>query len=508
MSTEKRTYIAIDLKSFYASVECVERGLDPLNTNLVVADESRTEKTICLAVSPSLKEYGIPGRPRLFEVIQKTREANKNRLREAGIREFSGESTQKDELLCDPSLKLSYITAVPRMALYKKYSSRIFSIYLRYVSSEDIHIYSVDEVFMDITDYLGIYRMTPHELTIKMIRDVLSETGITATAGIGTNMYLSKIAMDIVAKHMEADKDGVRIAELDEMSYRQLLWDHRPLRDFWRIGRGYSERLASCGIFTMGDIALCSIENEDILYRLFGINAELLIDHAWGYEPCTMKDIKGYVPESNSLSIGQVLKEPYTIKKARIIVQEMADSLSLSLMRKNLVTDQIVLTLGYDRTSLDARDGQKPAYTGEVTTDYYGRTVPKHAHGSQKLDSYTMTSASIIKAALQIFDRTVTEGLFVRRVNIVANHVIPPEKIPVEDEGYEQLDLFSMMKDDKLDSKDEERRKERLEKEQAIQKAVLEIKNRYGGNAVLKGTSFMEGATGRERNEQVGGHRA
>ncbi len=505
MSTEKRTYIAIDLKSFYASVECVERGLDPLNTNLVVADESRTEKTICLAVSPSLKECGIPGRPRLFEVIQKVGEVNKDRLRTARISEFTGESVQKDELETDPSLKLSYITAVPRMTLYKNYSSKIFSIYLRYVSAEDIHIYSVDEVFMDITHYLGIYQMTPHELTIKMIREVLKETGITATAGIGTNMYLCKIAMDIVAKHMKPDADGVRIAELDEMSYRRLLWDHQPLKDFWRIGRGYSERLASCGLFTMGDIARCSIENEEILYRLFGINAELLIDHAWGYEPCTMEAIKSYVPENNSLSIGQVLKEPYTIKKARIIVQEMADSLSLDLMKKNLVTDQIVLSLGYDKTSID----NKTAYKGETATDYYGRTVPKHAHGSENTGTYTMTSAVIIETAMKIFDRIASDGLFVRRVNIVANHVIPPERIPEKDESYEQMDLFSMIPSKTgPENRDAALEKERLEKEKAIQKAVLEIKSRYGGNAVLKGTNFMEGATGRERNEQVGGHRA
>ncbi|MBR5375690.1 MAG: DNA methylase [Lachnospiraceae bacterium] len=509
MSTENRTYIAIDLKSFYASAECVERGLDPLKTNLVVADESRTEKTICLAVSPSLKEYGIPGRPRLFEVIQRVEQVNNDRLRKAGISAFNGESFLKDELDGDPSLKLSYITALPRMAMYKNYSSKIFSIYLRYVSSEDIHIYSVDEVFMDITDYLGIYQMTPHELTIKMIRDVLKETGITATAGIGTNMYLCKIAMDIVAKHMEPDADGVRIAELDEQSYRQLLWDHRPLKDFWRIGRGYSERLASCGLFTMGDIARCSIENEDILYRLFGINAELLIDHAWGYEPCTMEAIKSYVPENNSLSSGQVLKEPYTIDKARIILREMADSLSLELMRKNLVTDQIIVTLGYDRISLHDPDSRAAALKEGITSDHYGRAVPKHAHGSENLKSHTMTSSEIIRAALSIFDRVAVREFFVRRINIAANHVMPPDKVPHEDDGYEQLDLFSMYPGDgALDNKTSEHEKKRLEKEKAIQQAVLEIKNRYGGNAILKGTSFMEGATGRERNEQVGGHRA
>ncbi|MBO4375498.1 MAG: DNA methylase [Lachnospiraceae bacterium] len=508
MSTEKRTYIAIDLKSFYASVECVERGLDPLNTNLVVADESRTEKTICLAVSPSLKECGIPGRPRLFEVIQKTEAVNADRLRRSGKKEFSGESIHKDELEADPSLKLSYITAIPRMALYKNYSSKIFSIYLRYISSEDIHIYSVDEVFMDITHYLGIYQMTPHELTIKMIRDVLKETGITATAGIGTNMYLCKIAMDIVAKHMEPDEDGVRIAELDEMSYRHLLWDHTPLRDFWRIGRGYSERLASCGLFTMGDIARCSIENEDILYRLFGINAELLIDHAWGYEPCTIDEIKKYVPENNSLSCGQVLKEPYTIDKARIIVREMADSLSLDLMRKNLVTDQIILTLGYDRISLHNANNGNDAYKGEISADHYGRAVPKHAHGSENLGHHTCTASEIIEAALRIFDRTVTKGFFVRRVTIAANHVIPPKKEAIQGETYEQLDLFSMSADKDSMRADEEADRKRLEKEKAIQEAVLQIKTRYGGNAVLKGTSFMEGATGKERNEQVGGHRA
>ncbi|MCR5649990.1 MAG: DNA methylase [Lachnospiraceae bacterium] len=503
MEKEKRTYIAIDLKSFYASVECVERGLDPLNTNLVVADESRTEKTICLAVSPSLKECGIPGRPRLFEVIQRVDEVNKNRLQRADGRMFTGDSCFKDELDADPSLKLSYITAVPRMALYKSYSAKIFSIYLRYVSSADIHIYSVDEVFMDITGYLGIYNMTPHELTIKIIREVLKETGITATAGIGTNMYLCKIAMDITAKHMEPDADGVRIAELDEISYRRLLWDHRPITDFWRVGRGYRDRLASCALYTMGDIARCSLENDEILYRLFGVNAELLIDHAWGYEPCTMEAIKSYVPENNSLSSGQVLKEPYSTEKTRIVVREMADALSLDLMKKNLVTDQIILTLSYDKASLDDKNGS--GYKGEITKDYYGRAVPKHAHGTANLGHHTMTGAEITENAMKLFDTIITEGLFVRRINITANHVIPSEKASKSRDEYEQLDLFSMMQERSQDASSD---RKRLEKEKALQQAVLEIKNRYGGNAVLKGTSFMEGATGRERNEQVGGHKA
>ncbi len=508
MSEEKRVYVAIDLKSFYASVECTERGLDPLKTNLVVADESRTDKTICLAVSPSLKECGIPGRPRLFEVIQQTGQINNERIKRAPGHQFTGESILRDELIADPSLKLSYITAVPRMALYKKYSSKIFSIYLRYVSSEDIHIYSVDEVFMDITHYLNIYDSTPHELTIRMIREVLKETGITATAGIGSNMYLCKIAMDIVAKHMDPDEDGVRIAELDERKYRELLWDHKPMTDFWRIGRGYLKRLASCGMFTMGDVARCSLENEDILYKLFGVNAELLIDHAWGYEPCTIAEIKAYVPENNSLSSGQVLMEPYTMEKARTVVKEMADRLALDLMEKGLFTDQIILTLSHDASSLDNyRDGKK--YKGEITIDFYGRAVPKHAHGSENLGGYTMLSSLIIDHTMKLFDRIADYDLLVRKITIAANHVRPEKDLPKKEEEYEQLDLFSMLDNKDLSANTPPAADEKkLEKEEALQKAVLEIKNRYGGNAVLKGTSFMEGATGRERNNQVGGHKA
>ncbi len=485
--SENRIYIAIDLKSFYASVECVERNLDPLTTNLVVADESRTEKTICLAVSPSLKAYGIPGRPRLFEVVQKVKEINKR----------------------NPALKLDYIVAPPRMAYYMKYSSDIYNIYLKYIAPEDIHVYSVDEVFMDVTGYLNTYKMTARELAMTMIRDVLKTTGITATAGIGTNLYLCKIAMDIVAKHMEPDKDGVRIAELDEMSYRRLLWGHKPLTDFWRVGRGYATKLEANGIYTMGDVARCSLGgpddfyNEDLLYRLFGINAELLIDHAWGYEPCTISQIKSYKPENNSLSSGQVLASPYDFNSAKLVVKEMTDALALDLVDKCLVTDQIVLTVGYDTINL--KDGNKKSeYKGEVVTDRYGRKIPKHAHGTENLDRQTSSTRLITDAVMKLYDRIVDKDLFVRRITVVANHVVP-ENTVCEKEEYVQLDLFTDYEAEK-----EKRAKEdaALLKEKNMQKAMLDIKKRYGNNAILKGMNFLDGATGKDRNEQIGGHKA
>jgi DNA polymerase V len=491
-----RTYIAIDLKSFYASVECVERGLNPLNANLVVADLTRTEKTICLAVSPSLKKYGIPGRARLFEVVEKVREVNSLRRSLAPNNKLTGKSYFGDELDSDKTLEVDYIVAPPQMAKYMEVSARIFDIYLKYVSSEDVHVYSVDEIFIDATNYLKTYKMTAHELAMKMIRDVLKETGITATAGIGTNMYLCKIAMDIVAKKMPPDKDGVRIAELDEMSYRKELWDHKPLTDFWRVGKGISKRLESNGMYTMGDVARCSIENEDKLYKLFGINAELLIDHAWGWEPCRISDIKSYVPESNSLSVGQVLSTPYSFDKAKLIIREMTDNLVLDLVKKHLVTDQMVLTVGYD-----VENAKKVA---ETETDRYGRTAPKSAHGSINLKSYTSSTKIITEAVTELFDRIVDRSMTVRRMYIVANRVTREETLKDKDK-YEQMDLFT---DYAKKEEDEKKQNEQLEKEKKIQNTVISIKKKYGKNAILKGMNFEEGATARERNEQVGGHKA
>lgn len=503
--SENRTYIAIDLKSFYASVECRERGLDPMTTNLVVADQSRTEKTICLAVTPSLKSFGIPGRARLFEVVQKVREANNFRRNKAPNRTFVGKSWDYRELQEHPELELDYIVAPPRMALYMEYSTRIYDIYLRYIAPEDMHIYSVDEVFIDVTPYLKTYNMTARELAITMIRDVLKETGITATAGIGTNLYLCKIAMDIVAKHMDADENGVRIAELDEMSYRRLLWDHRPLTDFWRVGRGYSKKLEAHGLYTMGDIARCSIGkptdyyNEELLYKLFGVNAELLIDHAWGWEPCTIEQIKSYRPATNSISSGQVLTCPYDYEKTRIIVQEMTDMLSLDLVDKGLVTDQLVLTVGYDIENLtDANRRSK--YQGEITTDRYGRKIPKHAHGTANLECPTSSTAMMIQAMLALYDRIVDRELLTRRITVVANNVVS-EKREQQRQEYVQMDLFT-------DYAEEQKKQEALKREKSIQAALLDIKKRYGKNAVLKGTNLQEGATAKDRNAQIGGHKA
>lgn len=504
-----RTYIAIDLKSFYASVECRERHLDPLTTNLVVADASRTEKTICLAVSPSLKAYGIPGRPRLFEVVQKIREVNIERLENAPGKVFSGASYDSDQLADSPGLKVDYIAAPPRMSCYMEYSTQIYNIYLKYVAQEDIHVYSIDEVFMDVTHYLGTYRMTPRELTKKIIQDVLHNTGITATAGIGTNMYLAKIAMDIVAKRIEPDKDGVRIAELDEMSYRRELWGHRPLTDFWRVGRGYARKLEANGLYTMGDIARCSLgknneyHNEELLYKLFGINAELLIDHAWGWEPCNMKEIKSYRPQNNSVGSGQVLQSPYDFEKAKVIVREMTDLLVLDLVDKGLVTDQIVLTLGYDIDNLTNPVIRK-RYKGEVTTDHYGRKVPKYAHGTANIGRMTASTMLIMEAVMELYDRIVDKNLLVRRVTISANHVIESRNVE-EPQTFEQLDLFT---DYAALQREREEEAEKLERERKMQHALIDIKKKYGKNAILKGTNLLDGAMTVERNKQIGGHKA
>lgn len=500
-----RTYIAIDLKSFYASVECIERGLDPLTTNLVVADNSRTEKTICLAVTPSLKSYGVSGRPRLFEVVQRVREINATRLYNLRKREFSGSSYNKKELDDDLNLKLDYIVAPPRMSFYMEYSTRIYNVYLKYIAPEDIHVYSIDEVFIDVTSYLNTYGLSAKELVQKIILDVLHETGITATAGIGTNLYLAKIAMDVVAKHIPADEHGVRIAELDEISYRKQLWDHRPLTDFWRIGRGYTKKLESVGLYTMGDIARCSLGkesdyyNEDLLRRMFGKNTELLIDHAWGWEPVTITDIKNYKPDNNSIGSGQVLHCGTDFDKTKIIVREMTEMLVLDLVSKNLVTDQIVLTVGYDRENL-MDPVRMRNYKGEYSIDQYGRKIPKHAHGTINLDSYTSSTNVIVRAVLDLFNRIVDENLLVRRINMSANHVISEKE--AKQDKYEQLNLFDMITE--KESVDQEQ----IKKEKDIQKAVLDIKKKFGKNAILKGMSLQEGSTAIDRNNQIGGHKA
>ena len=489
-----RSYIAIDLKSFYASVECILRGKDPMTTNLVVADESRTEKTICLAVSPSLKSFGIPGRPRLFEVVQKVREVNAIRKASAPGKQFAGKSADLPTLQRHPELEVDYLVAPPQMALYMETSTAIYQVYLKYIAPEDIHVYSIDEVFIDATNYLKLYGLTARELAMKMILDVLERTGITATAGIGTNLYLCKVAMDIVAKHLPADKNGVRIAELDELGYRQRLWDHRPITDFWRVGRGYARKLERHGIFTMGDVARCSLQNEDLLYKLFGINAELLIDHAWGWESCTMADIKAYRPETNSISSGQVLQCPYDFGKAKLVTREMTDALVLDLVDKGLLTDQIVLTVGYDIENLtDPKRAE--AYHGEITTDGYGRKIPKHGHGSVNLGRPTASTSRIVEAMMELFDRVADRNLLVRRLNVTACRVIPESQLPPE-EG--QLSLFDEGQEDT----------EALEREKRRQKAILTIQKKYGKNALLKGMNLEEGATARDRNGQIGGHKA
>lgn len=505
---ENRIYAAIDLKSFYASVECVSLGLDPLKTNLVVADNSRTDKTICLAVSPGLKSFGVPGRPRLFQVISKVKEINEQRFQKNGFHPFAGKSSNTDKLASDPSLALDYIVARPRMSHYMQISGEIVKTYLQYISIDDIHIYSIDEVFIDMTDYLRTYGKTARELTMTLIRDVLSKTGITATAGIGTNMYLAKVAMDIVAKHSEPDADGVRIAELDEKSYRQKLWNHRPITDFWRVGKGYAKRLAEKGIYTMGDIAKCSLGkapefySEDLLYQLFGVNAELLIDHAWGWEPTKISDIKRYKSDSNSISSGQVLQNPYVFEDAKLIVREMTDSLVLDMVKRDLLTDQITLTIVYDAENLS--DPVRAArYHGPVTTDFYGRIVPKSAHKTVHLPEYTSSGKDIISTMMDLYDRSVNKDLLVRHIYVVFNNVLPPDRIPAA--AITQPDLFTDYAQLEAASKV---KKESRERENQLQRSIIEIQNKFGKNSILKGMNLQANATQRDRNEQVGGHRA
>ena len=503
----QRIYMAIDLKSFYASVECVERGLDPLQTNLVVADPSRTEKTICLAVSPALKAYGIPGRARLFEVIQKVGQVNAMRRLNAPNRTLTGKSCDVRELADHPDWALDYIIAPPQMAHYIQQSTRIYNVYLKYVAPEDIHSYSIDEVFLDATAYLKLYGLTAKEFARKMILDILATTGITATAGIGTNLYLAKVAMDIRAKHIQPDENGVRIAALDEMRYRRLLWDHTPLTDFWRVGKGIAQKLETHNMFTMGDVARCSLGgpqdfyNEEMLYRLFGVNAELLIDHAWGWEPCTIADVKAYKPENKSVVSGQVLQNPYTFEQARLVVREMADSLALDLVDKGLLTDQLVLTVGYDIENLTDPERRKH-YTGPVTTDRYGRKIPKHAHGTANLGQYSSSAQDLMKAVSELYDRIMDPELLVRRLSISANHLVD-EATARQRQQPEQLDLFTDY------TAQEQQRAEQdaaHAREKKLQEAMLGIKKKYGKNAILKGMNLEEGATAKERNQQIGGH--
>lgn len=494
---ESKIYVAIDLKSFYASVECKERGLDPITTNLVVADSSRTEKTICLAVSPALKSYGIPGRARLFEVVQKVKEVNIYRKRKATNRTFTGSSYSDIELKKNKSLELSYIIAPPRMAYYMKYSSKIYNIYLKYFSSDDIYVYSIDEVFIDVTHYLKTYNMRAKELVTKVIQDVYQTTGITATAGIGTNLYLCKIAMDIVAKHVKPDENGVRIAGLDEMAYRKLLWGHRPLTDFWRVGKGYTKKLEEHGMYTMGDVARMSVKNEDLLYKLFGVNAELLIDHAWGWESATIESIKAYRPATNSICSGQVLHCPYNYENTKIIVKEMTELLALDLVEKGLVTNQIVLEVGYDVDNLK-NQAISSLYNGEITTDKYGRKVPKHAHGTINIDHQTASSKVLTGYIIKLYEQIVNKQLLVRRINITVNNVVNENMVKTSD--YEQINLFVDYAE-----VNEKRKKEEAEKE--IQKAMIGIKSKYGKNAILKGMNLQKEGTTIERNRQIGGHK-
>ncbi|MCQ2213253.1 MAG: DNA methylase [Bacteroidaceae bacterium] len=519
MHSEERTYIAIDLKSFFASVECVERGLDPLTTNLLVADVSRTEKTICLAVSPSLKAYGIGGRARLFEAIQRLKEVNCERMMKTPGYRLTGKTWDDTELKQHPDWEVDYIAAPPRMAKYIKYSTQIYEIYLKYVAPEDIHVYSIDEVIMDVTSYLKTPSVCSKtetlstmekakRLTLKIIKDVLKSTGITATAGIGTNMYLCKVAMDIVAKHIPADKDGVRIATLDEKTYREQLWDYTPITKFWRIGRGIATKLAQYGMQTMGDIALCSVKNEEVLYKLFGVNAELIIDHAWGWEPCTIDYVKAYKPETNSLSTGQVLQCAYDFSKARIVIQEMAEAAALDLVSKRLVANQIVLTVGYDIESLTNPE-IKAKYQGPITRDYYGREVPKYAHGSIQLGKHTSSTEIISKCVQELYDRVVNHDLLIRRLNLTTNHVVPEDSPTLRKEKWGgtpiQLDLFTDYEKIKEENQQQE---EKLTRERRMQEALLGIKRRYGKNSILRGLNLEEGATAIERNKQIGGHKA
>lgn len=500
---KERIYIAFDLKSFYASVECRERGLDPMDTNLVVADESRTDKTICLAVTPPLKSCGISGRGRLFEVKQRVIEVNSERRYRAPQHKLSGSSYLFSELQANPSLAIDFIIAPPRMACYMEYSTRIYTIYMKYAAPEDIVVYSIDEVFIDVTDYLDAFQLSPHMLAMKIIQDILSETGITATAGIGTNLFLCKVAMDIVAKHIPPDKNGVRIAELNEMSYRQMLWSHQPLTDFWRVGHGYARKLKEHGMFTMGDVALCSVAHEELLYTLFGKNAELLIDHAWGWEPCTIKDIKAYRPTSQSLGNSQVLPCPYSAEKARLVLREMVDQLVLDLADKKLITDQLVLTVGYDIENL-AVPQRCSNYQGPVVLDSYGRQIPRHAHGTASLSCHTASSKELIRAASDLFDRIVNPILLIRRLSITANHTVPERSVstPIL---YEQMNLFT---DYAALEKRRKKKQAELERDKKLQQAILTIKKKYGRNAILRGMSLEEGATARERNKQIGGHKA
>ncbi len=498
----ERIYACIDLKSFYASVECVVRGLDPLTTNLVVADSSRTQKTICLAVTPSLKAYGISGRARLFEVVKRVREVNRERSKKING-SLRGSSYNSTELAKNSRLKLDYIVAIPRMNYYMKYSMKVYNVYLKYLSPEDIYVYSIDEVFCDLTNYLSYYKLKPRELVTKIIKDVYDTTGITATAGIGTNMYLAKVAMDIVAKHMRPNKIGVRIAGLDEFTYRKLLWNHTPLTDFWRVGKGFNNKLNKNKMYTMGDVCRCSIENEDLLYKLFGVNAELLIDHAWGYEPCTLKDIREYKPSTNSMSSGQVLHVPYNYEKAKLIVREMTELLVLDLVERKLVTNQVVLTIGYDVDNL-SNPSISGEYDGEITVDYYGRMVPKHAHGTSSLKEKTSSTKILVKEVLDLFDRIINRKLLIRRIYVIFNNVVS-EKKALKEVNYEQINLFDNYQES---VNKRNREKELLKDEKKIQRTMIDIKKKFGKNAILKGMNLKEGGTTIDRNNQIGGHKA
>lgn len=504
-----KIYAAIDLKSFYASVECVERGLDPLTTNLVVADSSRTEKTICLAVSPGLKSFGIPGRPRLFEVVSKVREINLQRKQQAPGKILTGSSTDTAKLHQDKSLSVDYLVAPPRMSHYMNVSSKIYEIYLKHISADDIQVYSIDEVFIDLTDYVKSYKKTAHDLTKQMIREVLKETGITATAGIGSNLYLAKVAMDIEAKHSPPDENGVRIAELDEMSYRKKLWGHQPITDFWRVGRGYAKRLAEKGLYTMGDIAKCSLGSKDeyyseeLLYKLFGVNAELLIDHAWGWEPCTIADIKAYKSDNNSISSGQVLSSPYSYEDAKIIVREMTDDLALSLVSQNLVCDQAVLSIHYDSQNLN-NNHSSIAYSGPIKKDYYGRTAPKPAHGSENVGRFTSSGRLLTDAVMNLYERIVDPNLTIRHIYVIFNHVYPKDSIRSAVQEV-QLDFFT---DYEGEAKKESILQENLDRENRLQQSILELHRKYGKNSVLKGMNLQDIATQKDRNQQIGGHKS
>ena len=494
-----RYYLCIDLKSFFASVECVLRGLDPLNTNLVVADETRTEKTVCLAITPSLKKYGLGGRARLYEVVQKVKEINNIRRKNNNYRKFRDKSYIDSELVNNKDLELDYIIASPQMRKYMMYSTKIYNIYLKYISSEDIFPYSIDEVFCDITNYLKFYKMNPMELASTIIKDVYNETGITATAGIGTNMYLAKIAMDIVAKHMEPNKIGVRMAYLDENLYRSKLWDYKPLTSFWRVGKGIAKKLEENNIFTMGDVARMSLNNENFLYKLFGVNAELLIDHAWGWEPTTIKDVKKYKPDTKSLSSGQVLHCPYNYEKTKLIIREMADSLSLDLTAKRLVTKQLVLHIQYDVSNLDNLNIR---YNGEIVKDMYGRKMPKPAHGTINLDYYTSSTKILVNKCIELYDLIINKKLLIRKINVTACNLINEDK-NINNMVSEQLDLFGSIENTLNKIQDKNKEKE----DNKLQHTIIDIKNKYGKNSILKGMNLEEGSTAIDRNGEVGGHK-